>query len=188
MNILVLDHSARSITCEERLSSTITTAIRILGGNPGKYRRKYRERRRRNLLVSTPDLLKLLPEAKWQPNLVPIHDPLYRPVENKPETPVIICHSPTRRDLKNTAEFIQATDKLKKSTHMPVEIRIVENMPHKECLSLKRESHILFDHLQGYFGVSSLEGLSQGLCVVAGLDDWNQQTLKSLQEPRNFPG
>ncbi len=149
-------------------------------GNPEKYRRKYKERKRTNLLVSTPDLLKLLPGAKWQPNLVPVDDSLYTPLENKADEPVIICHSPTRKDLKNTTEFIHAVNKLKKESKIPIELRLIENTSHKECLRLKRESHILFDHLQGYYGVSSLEGLSQGLCVVAGLDEWNKKHIKKI--------
>ena len=155
--------------------------------NPEKYRQKYRERGRKNLLVSTPDLLKLLPEARWQPNLVPVNDPLYTPLENKPEEPIIICHSPTRKDLKNTDEFLDAMDKLIKSSPMPVEMRLIENTPHKECLRMKRESHILFDHLQGYYGVTSLEALSQGLCVIAGLDDWNTRYIHEYFGIINIP-
>lgn len=149
-------------------------------GNPEKYRQKYRERERRNLLVSTPDLLKRLSEAKWQPNLVPIDDPLYMPLRNKPKKPVIISHSPTQKELKNTAQLLQAVNELKMNSSVPIELRLIENIPHKECLRLKRESHILFDHLQGYFGVSSLEGLSHGLCVIAGLDEWNIQCVREF--------
>ena len=156
-------------------------------GNPEKYRRKYKDLNRHNLLVSTPDLLKLLPEAKWQPNLVPINDPLYMPLEDKPDEPIFICHSPTRKDLKNTDEFIHAVNGLKKASAVPIELRLIENTSHKECLRLKRESHILFDHLQGYYGVSSLEGLSQGLCVIAGLDEWNQRHIKELFQIDELP-
>lgn len=84
------------------------------------------------------------------------------------------------KDLKNTTEFIHAVDKLKRESKTLIELRLIENTSHKECLRLKRESHILFDHLQGYYGVSSLEGLSQGLCVVAGLDEWNKKHIKIL--------
>ncbi len=156
-------------------------------GNPEKYRQKYRERRRRNLLVSTPDLLKLLPEAKWQPNLVPIDDPLYMPMKDKPEKRIIISHSPTRKDLKNTTELIQAYEMFRHEATIPIELRLIENTSHSECLRKKRESHILFDHMQGYFGVSSLEGLSQGLCVVAGLDDWNRRYVKTLTGVSELP-
>jgi hypothetical protein len=139
--------------------------------NPQKYREKYKKKKRDKLLVSTPDLLKLLPEAKWQPNLVPINDPLYTPLRDKKSNAIIISHSPTRRELKNTKEFIDVLNRLKKEGHC-VEMDLIENTLHKKCLERKRRSHILFDHLQGYYGVSSLEGLSQGLCVIAGLDDW----------------
>ena len=156
-------------------------------GNPEKYCQKYRDLVRGNLLVSTPDLLKFLPEAKWQPNLVPINDPLYTPLEDKPERPVVISHSPTRKALKNTTEFIQTGDALKRKSNVPVEMRLIENTPHKVCLQLKRESHILFDHLQGYFGVSSLEGLSQGLCVIAGLDIFNQKHVHRFTQNGRLP-
>jgi hypothetical protein len=147
-------------------------------GNPEKYRQKYRERGRKNLLVSTPDLLHLLPEAAWQPNLVPVHAPLYKPHPDKKDRPVIISHSPTRKDLKNTAEFLDAMEHVITDAPVPVELRLIENTPHKECLRMKRESHIVFDHLQGYYGVASLETLSQGVCVVAGLDAWNKQQIR----------
>jgi len=108
-------------------------------------------------------------------------------MEGKPDKPIIICHSPTRRDLKNTVEFIHAVNELKKQSKTPIELRLIENTPHKECLRLKRESHILFDHLQGYFGVSSLEGLSQGLCVIAGLDEWNRHHIKCFTGGAKLP-
>jgi glycosyltransferase involved in cell wall biosynthesis len=34
--------------------------------------------------------------------------------------------------------------------------------------------------MQGYFGVSSLEGLSQGKPVIAGLDKWNIEHIKAF--------
>lgn len=156
-------------------------------GNPEKYRQKYKERGRRNLLVSTPDLLKLLPEAKWQPNLVPVDAPLYKPHPDKKNRPVIISHSPTRKDLKNTAELLDAIEHVIKEAPVPVELRLIENTPHKECLRMKRESHILFDHAQGYYGVASLEALSQGLCVVAGLDEWNKGHIHDYFGVRDLP-
>lgn len=156
-------------------------------GNPEKYQQKYRALGRRNLLVSTPDLLKLLPGAVWQPNLVPIDDPIYTPMEDKPEVPVVISHSPTKKDLKNTDEFLQTVDRVRRESDVPVELRLIEKTPHRECLRLKRESHVLFDHMHGYFGVSSLEGLSQGVCVIAGLDDWNRRHLEDFAGTSDLP-
>lgn len=144
--------------------------------HPEKYREKYRARGRRNLLVSTPDLLRKLPEARWLPNLVPVNDPLYLPCAGPkaepPARPVTIAHSPTRKDLKNTDELLASVAALQ-AEGAPVALEMLDACPHVFCLRRKRLAHLCFDHLQGYYGMSSLEALSQGVPVVSGLDDWN---------------
>jgi glycosyltransferase involved in cell wall biosynthesis len=152
-------------------------------GDPEKYRRKYRERQRRNLLVSTPDLLRLLPGARWQPNAVPVDEAAYTPLAARPDGPLRIGQSPTNKALKNTEEFVRITDELAATPLLPRNERLlIDNVPHKECLRLKRTADIFFDHMQGYFGMSSLEALSQGVPTVAGLDDWN------LEQVEDFAG
>ena len=154
--------------------------------HPEKYREKYRRLGRDKLLVSTPDLLRLLPEAAWLPNLVPVDDPRYLPATDRFEPPVAVCHSPTNKALKNTAEFLAAMAELA-GRGLQVRQELLDDVPHDECLARKRRCHILFDHLQGYYGVSSLEGLSQGLAVVAGLDDWCQGHLREFAGGRELP-
>ena len=155
-------------------------------GNPEKYRAKYKKLGRKALLVSTPDLLRLLPEASWQPNLVPIFEPLYLPEPEKPETPVTIAHSPTRKDLKNTDELLRVMDGL--SGHKPkIALELLDNMEHTECLRRKRKCHAVFDHMQGYYGMSSLEGLSQGVPVIAGLDSWCRDHVAEFSGTSGLP-
>lgn len=153
--------------------------------NPGKYRDKYRKLNRK-VLVSTPDLLLLIPEASWQPNLVPIDAPLYLPFQNNMTGKTRICQSPTRKDLKNTVEFREVVTSLKQKYHN-LEIVIIEDTAHKDCLKIKQTCDIHFDHMQGYFGVSSLEGLSQGKPVIAGLDEWNIQCIKKFVGSEELP-
>lgn len=148
--------------------------------DPQKYKKKYKDRERKNILVSTPDLLKLLPEAKWLPNIVPINDNLYLPLPDPIAQKIVISHAPTRRDLKNTADLEAIFNDLKKTSNIPIELHLIENVQHKECLEMKRHSHIIFDHMQGYYGVSSLESLSQGKPVIAGLDEWNIKYIKEF--------
>ncbi len=156
--------------------------------NSGKYREKYKRLNRKNLLVSTPDLLHLLPGAKWQPNLVPINDPLYMPKENKTNGIIRIGQSVTRKDIKNTKELINATGAIKKKSSIPeLELDIIEMTAHKECLKKKQKCHIFFDHMQGYFGVSSLESLSQGTPVIAGVDNWNIKHIKEFTGVEELP-
>jgi hypothetical protein len=153
--------------------------------HPEKYREKYRRLKRR-VLVSTPDLLSLLPEAAWQPNLVPINDLFYIPVSSNGNGRVRICHSPTRKDLKNTAEFDAVIGSLQRR-YKTLESVIIENTVHGDCLRIKQSCDIHFDHMQGYFGVSSLEGLSQGKPVIAGLDEWNVGHIKAFTGSDTVP-
>ena len=153
--------------------------------HPNKYREKY-HRLRRRALVSTPDLLKLLPEAVWQPNLVPINAPNYRPRSIETKTRVRVCQAPTRKDLKNTAEFKVIMASLERK-YGNVEGVIIENTRHEECLRIKQSCDIHFDHMQGYYGVSSLESLSQGKPVIAGLDEWNLKCIKEFSGCGDVP-
>lgn len=155
--------------------------------NPDFYRKKYKQLKRK-ALVSTPDLLLLLPEARWQPNLVPINDPLYQPKDNNSNNPIRIGQAPTRKDLKNTTEFLNVTAKLKrKLTQKDIEVDVIENVSNKECLKRKSTCHIIFDHMQGYYGVSSLESLSHGKPVVAGLNEWNIKHIKEFTRANKLP-
>lgn len=157
--------------------------------NPGKYLEKYARLGRRNILVSTPDLLHLLPIATWQPNLVPIFDPLHLPDPNRPRDRLRVAHSPTRKDLKNTDDLLLAIEALRSTPRegLPIELDLIDDVPNAECLARKRRCHVLFDHMQGYYGVSSLEGLSQGLCVIAGLDEWNRACIEQFAGTGDLP-
>ena len=147
--------------------------------NPQHYREKYRELKRR-VIVSTPDLLRLLPEAAWIPNIVPIHNPIYMPdQERKRNGTVIVGHSPTRQDLKKTDVFKAVMDRII-SKNDQVQKRIIINALHKTCLDLKRGCDIFFDQLGPSFGVSSLEALSQGIPTIARLDSLNLHKIEEF--------
>ncbi len=156
--------------------------------NPESFRQKYKKLGRNNLLVSTPDLMKKLPEATWQPNLVPINEPLFMPMGGRydEQEKLRVCHSPTRKDLKNTDEFLAAVKRLK-NRGIRLNVDMIDDVPNDECLARKRRCHVLFDHMQGYYGVSSLEGLSQGLAVIAGLDEWNRKQVAGFAGTDDLP-
>jgi hypothetical protein len=146
--------------------------------NPEHYRGKY-QRLKRRALVSTPDLLRLLPEARWQPNIAPIEDDLYRPGKPLNNDVCVVGQAPTRKDLKNTDDLIQVMQRLQETLgNIKTGLDIIENCAHTECLKRKNLCHIIFDHMQGYYGVSSLESLSQGKPVIAGLDEWNIKCIR----------
>jgi glycosyltransferase involved in cell wall biosynthesis len=71
--------------------------------------------------------------------------------------------------------------------HPEAEKVIFERIPHIECLKFKRKCHIIFDHMRGWFGISSLESLSQGKPVIAGLDDWNIKWIREFTGADRLP-
>ncbi len=144
--------------------------------NPKRFQQKYAALGRRHLLVSTPDLMRMLPGAVWQPNHVAINDPRYMPLADKPAAPVVLAHSPTRKDLKNTDDLIECVQFLH-ARRVTFEFDLIDDVPNAQCLARKQRAHVCFDHLQGYYGVSSLESLSMGIPTVAGLNDWNRRNL-----------
>ena len=151
----------------------------IFRSDPEKYRQKYKKLKRK-VLVSTPDLLLGMPNATWMPNLVPINDPLYMPTEERyPE--FTVGHSPTKPAIKDTVTLLKAAEEA------GVNVDIIMNTPHAECLKRKQKCHILFEHLQGYYGVSSLEGLSMGKRVIANLSDWVKVNIKEFAESEIIP-
>jgi glycosyltransferase involved in cell wall biosynthesis len=155
--------------------------------HPDLYRKRYRRLKRRSI-VSTPDLLKLLPAAIWLPNIVPVYDSLYMPRPVSENGYVLVGQSATRKDLKNTEELIEVVQELQKDSSAPaLKLDVIENTEHKECLRLKGFCHIIFDHMQGYYGVSSLESLSQGKPVIAGLDNWNIKHIKKFAGTDRLP-
>lgn len=156
--------------------------------NPDKYREKYKELKRQ-VIVATPDLLKLIPEAKWQPNIVPINDDGYLPnISFRKEGVMRVGHAPTRRDLKNTSELVDTVRKINDYLGSDcIELDLIENCNHRRCLARKNSADIIFDHMQGYFGVSSLESLSQGKAVLAGVDSWNSDHIKRFTGCEKLP-
>lgn len=155
--------------------------------NANIYNEKYR-RLKRKVVVSTPDLLKVVQGAKWVPNLVPIHDVHFLPRydDSLPQDVIKVCQSPTRKYHKHTRELKATLEKLREK-YPQVETVIIEKLPYVECLEVKRTCHIIFDHMRGWFGIASLESLSQGKPVVAGLDKWNLRCIREFTGSDEMP-
>ena len=155
--------------------------------NADAYNEKYRKLGRK-VIVSTPDLLKVAEKATWVPNLVPLHDVHFLPRYDSslPQSPIKICQAPTRKYHKHTQEFKTVMRKLQ-DNYPSVEAVVIENRPYLDCLKLKRTCHIVFDHMRGWFGISSLESLSKGKPVIAGLDEWNIACIEEFSGSYELP-
>jgi len=155
--------------------------------NADSYNEKYRNLNRK-VVVSTPDLLKIAGNATWIPNLVPLNNVQFLPRydESLPQDVIRICQSPTRKYHKHTREFKNVLNRLQKKFPF-VKSLIIEKLPYVDCLRLKKTCHIVFDHMRGWFGIASLESLSQGKPVMAGLDEWNITCMKEFTGADELP-
>jgi len=132
------------------------------------------------ILASTPDLELLYLDAcgvEWFPNCVPINDVRYLPraTNNKIMTQngeryYFVGHAVSDPHLKNVKEVREVVEQIGK-LH-PIKYFQISGLKFDTAIKMKRHAHIIFDHIQGYYGLGSLEGLSMGKPVIAGMNDY----------------
>jgi hypothetical protein len=148
--------------------------------NPVENGKQYSEKKAR-LLASTPDLEALYKphcDVEYFPNCVPQDDLLYAPrgtnkmlTDSKGLTRYIVAHTVSVPSLKNVAQIEEAVRYVSRTK--PVNYLQLSDMPFDKVMRVKRHSHIIFDHMQGYYGLASLEGFSLGKPVICGINDYN---------------
>lgn len=113
------------------------------------------------------DLYRRYPELRYV--FLPF-DPESVPAAAPEGDRIRICHAPRIRSVKGTERIIEAVENL--SGELPVELVLIENLPHAEAIRLKATCHVAIDQIargdMGY-GVNSLESLSMGIPTVTNL-------------------
>jgi len=134
------------------------------------------------VVCATPDLIDLVPNARWVPNPVPL------PAQAAPPSTSgrsIFAHFPTSRELKGTSTILDTfraiagpglrssrEPGIEKLASESAELWIVEGVPHERALELMSRCDVVIDHVtrHGTYGVVSTEGMAQGKVVVASVD------------------
>lgn len=123
-----------------------------------------------------------LDHTKIDPSLVfaPIPFEADKILPRRHENPVLrICHSPTRRTAKGTADIVEAINKLKKK--IKLEFLLIEGVSHKKCMELKRTCDIGIDQIGNYagtgYGRSGLEFLALGIPAITEIPDEYEKLL-----------
>ena len=130
--------------------------------------------------VSTPDLLKFVPDAEWLPNPTDLKDLKYS--ETNISGPLRIMHAPTNRDIKNTTAVEAAISKIK-NEGLNVQFTLVENIQHSDLISQISKHDLIIDWVNpdfGIYGVFSIESMALGRPVICSLTD-------SLYEKYDLP-
>ena len=125
-------------------------------------------------LTSELDLLDKYPGIKYL--FLPIDTNTIKPIERNNEK-IKIAHA-TRSRVNKGSDFIIKTVKKLEKTH-PVELVLIENVPHNECMSIKAKCDIYIDQIAdkggwGY-GMSSVESLAMGIATCTFLNDKYQE-------------
>jgi len=142
---------------------------------------KYIDKHGFKVLVSVPDLIPQLKNARWLPISVPSDDELYKPSPKRDDYVIKIVHSPTEREAKKTIVLIKAVEALK--LKYDVKLMLIENMPYKECLKLKKEAHIAFDNIEfGSYAGCSIEAMCHEQPTLVYLNDVSQQQINKVSE------
>lgn len=78
-----------------------------------------------------------------------------------------VAHSPTAREKKGTAAFLEACERLR-ARGFPIEPVLIEGMSHRQALDAKASCHAAFDSFWLGIQCSGLEAAAMGMPVVAG--------------------
>jgi len=121
--------------------------------------------------VSTPDLLKSVPEAEWLPNPTNLEKIVYSDLDINEK--LVILHAPSNRKIKNTQAVIDAIEVLKEEG-IKVELNLAENLEHDKLMRMISQSHVVIDWVNpdfGIYGVLSIESMATGRPVICTLTD-----------------
>ena len=125
----------------------------------------------KHIYVSTPDLLKSVPDAEWLPNPTNLEKIVYSDFDINEK--LVILHAPSNRKIKNTQAVIDSIEVLKEEG-IEVELNLAENIEHEKLMRMIAQSHVVIDWVNpdfGIYGVLSIESMATGRPVICTLTD-----------------
>jgi len=139
----------------------------IRNKNPSKFTNNFVK----HIYVSTPDLLKSVPDAEWLPNPTNLEKIVYSDLDINEK--LVILHAPSNRKIKNTQAVIDSIEVLKEEG-IEVELNLAENIEHEKLMRMIAQSHVVIDWVNpdfGIYGVLSIESMATGRPVICTLTD-----------------
>ena len=125
-------------------------------------------------IVSTPDILEFVPGSILMPGPIDLTRWKPRPPRTTPIThddPVRILHAPSDREIKGTKYVIDTVERLKAASY-PVELLMLEGIPHDQVLHFCNTADIAIDQLMiGAYGTVSIEMMAKGVPVICRIRD-----------------
>ena len=141
------------------------------------------------IFCTTPDLKQLFPFTEYIPVPLDLNKEIYKSAKprnksNKGE--IIIHHYPTDKAIKNTREFEEVCNELKKD-YPKLKFKTITNMTNPQVIEDKKKIHLCFDHMQGYYGVNTLEAAAVGAVPLVGISKINSKIIKETINVKDIP-
>src|SRR5262249_17073921 len=128
-------------------------------------------------IVGSYDAIRWVPEAEMVPVGIDVAN--YTPVPPTDRERPIVLHAPSNRRRKGTDYVIAACDEL------PVDLGIVEGLPHDEARRRFERADIVVDQLNaGWYGVFALEAMALGKPVLTFL---HEEAVRRTEEAFGLP-
>ena len=134
------------------------------------------------ILVSTPDLLEIIPKAKYYPVLLDLDKYIGElkaiKIHKKTENEIVILHAPSNSKLKGTRYIHETLKKVALNSNYKIRLILTSENDYKnkpvsryELFKLYKESDIVIDQLIiGWYGLQSIEALAAGKYVISYVD------------------
>jgi hypothetical protein len=124
-----------------------------------------------------PDLLHVLPGAEFLPYAA-VDPREWKPASNdsRTEATVRVLHAPTNRSIKGTRFVEEACQQLVREG-FPIELRLVEQVPHPQMMEVLCQADIVVDQLLiGWYGALAVEAMALEKPVLCYLRDEDLQS------------
>lgn len=137
------------------------------------------------ILVSTPDLLDIIPQAKYYPVVIDLEKFRQELRENPPAPPqteeIVILHCPSNIQVKGTSHIHSALERVQKLSPYPVKLVLpaankkndgkLYSVSRYDLFRLFQEADIIIDQMViGWYGLQAVEGLIAGKEVICHID------------------
>lgn len=141
---------------------------------------------------------RFFPESRVMPNIMPIGEGRYLPVQRAwpPEVPLRVAFSPSndlpapvgmlpdRWNSKGSPETLAVLQALKKSHPGKFDFNFITDEPLERCMEIRSKCHVSIDEVvTGSYHNVFLESMSQGLLAVAYLDPETLEALGAVVGP-----
>lgn len=129
------------------------------------------------VFVSTPDLLRWVPNATWCPVVIDAGKWLEPLSTRTSRVPPVVAHAPSQRWLKGTDRIEPMLHRL--TDEGVIEYRQVVGVPHASMPKFYADADIILDQfVLGIYGVAACEAMASGRLVMSHVDDFTRAQVR----------